>query len=253
MRDLRGKVALVTGSSTGIGAAVAIGLSRNGCRVALHFGSQHGAAASVMEQIAGAGGEAAMFQADVTDTAAIDALVGQVLGLFGRIDILVNNAGSIVERTRLLEADDRLIDQVFHLNARSMLATCRAVLPSMQGRRSGAVINVTSQAARTGGSSGTGLYASTKAYVSTFTRALAREVVGDGIRVNALSPGVIQTPIHDRFTSPELMEQLRLGIPMQRIGRAEECVGAVLFLASEDMASYVTGQVIEVNGGMVLP
>ena len=115
------------------------------------------------------------------------------------------------------------------------------------------MINVTSQAARTGGSLGTGLYASTKAYVSTFTRALAREVVGDGIRVNALSPGVIQTPIHDRFTAPELMEQLRMAIPMQRVGRAEECVGAVLFLASEDMASYVTGQVIEVNGGMVLP
>ena len=253
MRDLRGKVALVTGSSTGIGAAVAIGLAEQGCRVAVHYGSQREAAAAVVERIVGAGGEAALFQADVTDTAAIDALAEQVPGHFGRIDILVNNAGSIVERTRLLDADDQLIDRVFHLNARSMLAMCRAVLPSMQRRRSGAVINVTSQAARTGGSLGTGLYASTKAYVSTFTRALAREVVGDGIRVNALSPGVIQTPIHDRFTAPDLMEQLRLGIPMQRVGRAEECVGAVLFLASEDMASYVTGQVIEVNGGMVLP
>ena len=253
MRDLQGKVALVTGSSTGIGAAVAIGLAQNGCRVAVHYRSQHEAAAAVVERIAAAGGEAALFEADVNDTAAVDALAEHVLAHFGRIDILVNNAGSIVERTKLLQADDRLIDDVFHLNARSMLAMCRAVLPSMQRRRSGAVINVTSQAARTGGSLGTGLYASTKAYVSTFTRALAREVVGDGIRVNALSPGVIQTPIHDRFTAPELMEQLRLTIPMQRVGRAEECVGAVLFLASEDMASYVTGQVIEVNGGMVLP
>ena len=110
MRDLRGKVALVTGSSTGIGAAVAIGLAANGCRVALHYGSQHEAAAAVMEQIVGAGGEAAVFQADVNDTAAIDAWLEHVLGQFGRIDILVNNAGSIVERTKLLEADDRLID-----------------------------------------------------------------------------------------------------------------------------------------------
>src|SRR5579875_2361444 len=102
MHDLRGKVALVTGSSTGIGAAIAIGLAGNGCRVALHYGSQHAAAAAVMEHIVGAGGEAVLFQADVTDTAIINALVQQVLRQFGRIDILVNNAGSIVERTRLL-------------------------------------------------------------------------------------------------------------------------------------------------------
>ena len=253
MQDLRGKVVLVTGSSTGIGAAVAAGLAGQGCRVAVHYASQADAAAGVVARILEGGGEAALFQADVVDPVQVASMAEDGLARFGRIDILVNNAGSIVQRTRLAEADDELIDRIFHLNARSMLSMCRAVLPSMQARRCGAIINVTSQAARTGGSLGTGLYASTKAYVSTFTRALAKEVVADGIRVNGLSPGVIQTPIHDRFTAPELMEQLRGSIPMGRIGRAEECVGAVLFLASEDMSSYVTGQIIEVNGGLVMP
>lgn len=253
MRDLRGKVALVTGSSSGIGAAVAAGLADCGCRVALHYGTQLQPAAALRDRIVQAGGETGLFQADVSRTAEVGRLADEVVQHFGQIDILVNNAGSIVERTTLAEASDALIDQVFHLNARSMLALCRAVLPSMRSRKCGSIINVTSQAARTGGSLGTGLYASTKAYISTFTRALAKEVVTDGIRVNGLSPGIIQTPIHDRFTAPELMQQLRNAIPMGRVGRADECVGAVLFLASEDMASYVTGQVIEVNGGLVMP
>ena len=253
MRDLRGKVALVTGASTGIGAAVALGLAEHGCRLAVHCRSQRAAADAICMRIREAGGDAASFQADLSDATAAAELTQAVSAQFGRIDILVNNAGSIVRRTKLAEADDALIDQVFHLNARSIIAMCRAVLPGMQTRGSGAIVNVTSQAARTGGSLGTGLYASTKAYISTFTRALAKEAVAYGVRVNGLSPGVIQTPIHDRFTPPELMEQLRTMIPMQRIGRAEECVGAVLFLVSEEMASYVTGQIIEVNGGLVMP
>jgi 3-oxoacyl-[acyl-carrier protein] reductase len=112
---------------------------------------------------------------------------------------------------------------------------------------------MSSHAARTGASPGAGLYAASKAYVSTFTRALAKELSRDGIRVNAVAPGVIATPIHDAHTSPELLQQLEAAIPMGRLGRAEECAGAVLFLASERLASYVTGQIIEVNGGSVMP
>ena len=153
----------------------------------------------------------------------------------------------------LAEASDELIDQVFHQNARSMMALGRSVIPLMRAQGGGCIINVTSQAARTGGSLGSGLYSSSKAFVSTYTRALAKELVADGIRVNAVAPGVIDTPIHDGHTSPALLEQLRESIPMRRLGRADECAGAILFLASEQLASYVTGQIIEVNGGSVMP
>ena len=173
---------------------------------------------------------------------------------FGRIDVLVNNAGGFVQRTPLMEASDELIDRVFHLNARSQLALCRCVVPFMRGQGTGgSIINLTSQAARSGGSFGAGLYSASKAYISNLTRALAKELVADGIRVNAVAPGVIDTPIHDGHTSAELLAQLRTTIPMGRIGRADECSGAILFLASERLSSYVTGQIIEVNGGSVMP
>ena len=117
----------------------------------------------------------------------------------------------------------------------------------------GSIINVSSQSARSGGSFGAGLYASCKGYVNTLTRALAKELASEGIRVNAISPGVIETPIHETHTSAELLEELRAGIPMQRLGSADECSGTILFLASGKLSGYVTGQIIEVNGGSVMP
>ena len=253
MIDLKGKVVLITGASSGIGAAAAVAFGRCGSHVAVHCHNHPDAAAAVLERVRQAGGAGAVFRADVEDTAQLAAMVQQIEGRFGRIDVLVNNAGSFVRRSPLMEASDALIDQVFHVNARSMLAMSRTVVPIMRRQGSGCIVNVTSQAARSGGSLGAGLYASSKAYVSTMTRALAKELVADGIRVNAVAPGVIETPIHDGHTSAAVLEQLRAGIPMGRLGRAEECSGAILFLASEALASYVTGQTIEVNGGSVMP
>jgi 3-oxoacyl-[acyl-carrier protein] reductase len=253
MQDLKGKIVLVTGASSGIGAAVARAFAAQGSHVAVHYRSQREAAEAVASDVRSQGCEAEVFQADVSVTAETDRLATEVVARFGHVDILVNNAGGFVRRARLSEADDALIDAVFHLNARSMLALTRALLPAMRGRPGAAIINMTSQAARTGASPGAGLYASTKAYVSTFTRALAKELALEGIRVNAVAPGVIATPIHDAHTSPELLKSLEAGIPMGRLGLAEECTGAVLFLASEQLASYVTGQIIEVNGGSVMP
>jgi 3-oxoacyl-[acyl-carrier protein] reductase len=253
MRDLKNKVVLVTGSSSGIGAAVALAFARWGSHLAVHYNSRREEGERIAGLVREQGCEAELFQADIAETASVERLAADVHARFGRIDIVVNNAGSIVRRAPLAEADDDLIERVFRLNARSMLVLNRSVVPFMRAQKAGAIINMTSQAARTGGSLGTGLYASTKAYVSTYTRALAKELVTDGIRVNAVAPGVIDTPIHDGITSPELMKQLQQMIPMKRLGSAEECAGAVLFLASEDLASYVTGQIIEVNGGQIMP
>ncbi len=253
MHDIRGKVVLITGASSGIGAAAAVAFGRHGARVAVHYRQRRAEAEAVAAQIEAAGGEAATFAADVSDSAQLDRLAAAVHARFGRIDVLINNAGGFVRRVPLAEASDALIDEVFHQNARSMIALGRSVIPMMRAQGGGTIINITSQAARTGGSAGSGLYSSSKAFISTYTRSLAKELVGDGIRVNGVAPGVIDTPIHDGHTAPALLERLRESIPMRRLGRAEECAGAMLFLASEELASYVTGQIIEVNGGSVMP
>jgi 3-oxoacyl-[acyl-carrier protein] reductase len=181
------------------------------------------------------------FGADVSDTREVRQLAEAVLARFGRVDILVNNAGGFVRRTLLWKPTTELIDQVFHLNARSMIALCREIVPAMRERGSGTIINLTSISARNGGSIGAGLYSSTKAYVSTFTRSLAKELVKDGIRVNAVAPGVIDTPIHHGHTSPEVLEQLRATIRWAASADRRSAWGAVLFLASEELASFVTG------------
>ena len=135
-----------------------------------------------------------------------------------------------------------------------MLAFCRETVPLMRrAGRGGSIINVTSVAARHGGGPGAVLYAGSKGFVSTATRGLAKELAPDRIRVNAVAPGVIETPFHDRFSTPQMLESFRAGIPMGRLGTADECVGAFLYLASEALSSYVTGQIIDVNGGLYMP
>lgn len=253
MDDLKNKVILITGASSGIGAAAALAFGRRGSRVAVHYNRHEQAAHEIVERIRSGRSDAAAFQADAMDTRSLEALARDVYRHFGRIDVLVNNAGDMVQRVKLAEATDDLIDRVFHLNARSMVALNRSVLPMMREAGSGAIINVTSQAARTGGSPGAGLYAASKAYVAAYTHGLAREVARYGIRVNGIAPGVIDTPIHAAHTSEEQMEKLKKTIPMRRLGHADECAGTILYLASEQLSSYVVGQIVEVNGGTQMP
>ena len=253
MKDLKGKVVLITGASSGIGAAAALAFGRHGAQVAVHFNSHEKEALDIVARIKAAGSNASAFQADVTDTGSLKQLSSDVHKMFGRIDVLINNAGDMVQRVPLAEATDDIISRVFDVNARSMIALGREVIPHMRAQGSGCIINITSQAARLGGTPGAGLYAASKAYVSTYTKSLARELIRYGIRVNAVAPGVIATPFQDVHSSPSLMAEREKTIPMRRVGRADECAGAMLFLASEDMSSYVIGQVIEVNGGTLMP
>jgi 3-oxoacyl-[acyl-carrier protein] reductase len=253
VKEFEGKVVLVTGASSGIGAEVAKAFGERGARVAVHFHNHKEEAVRVAAWIAEHGGTAAVFQADVTDSGEVDRMVEDVYCRFGRVDVLVNNAGGFVARARIADATDELIDDVFRLNARSVVMVSRRVIPRMSANGGGAIINVTTQAARSGGGPGAGLYAACKAFVSTLTRTLAKELAGDKIRVNAVAPGVIDTPFHDGHSSPDILKTFANAIPMGRLGTAEECVGAFLYLADASMSGYVTGQVLEVNGGQIMP
>ena len=247
------QVALVTGASTGIGAAVARAFAQSGANVVVHYNRSETEAKQVEADVRAAGVEALRARADVTDDTQARSIVDQTMARFGRIDILVNNAGALVQRSPIAEASDALYDEIMDLNVRSVFQLCKWVVPIMQQQGRGNIINVTSIAGRNGGGGGSVLYASSKAAVATFTRGLARELATLSIRVNAISPGVILTPFHERYTEPERLKQIVATIPMGRAGQAEECAGTVLFLASDALSSYVTGQIIEINGGQLMP
>jgi 3-oxoacyl-[acyl-carrier protein] reductase len=241
---LEGKRVLITGASRGIGAAAARLFAEAGARLALHYRREPAEAAAIPAAL--------LLEADFADRNAPARVVADATRAMGGLDVLINNAGHMLGRTALAEMDDAAIDRVFDLNARSVVTASRAALPALRASR-GAIINVTSISARTGGSAGSALYSASKAFVSTFTRALATELAPDGIRVNAVSPGTIMTEFHEIYSTPEKLEATRIKIPLQRLGQADDCAGAFLFLASERLGGYVTGQIVEVNGGQLMP
>lgn len=248
---LAGRVALVTGAGRGIGAGVAEGLAASGARVALHCHGSREAAETLAAGIRDGGGDAEVIQRDLTERGAAEAVVAAAMARYGALDVLVNNAGAMVERRPLAEVDDDFVDAVFDLNCRPVIHACRAAVPAL-ARGGGSIINVSSISARTGGSPGSSIYSSAKAFVSTFTRSLAKELADQGIRVNAVSPGTVETDFHRRYSTPEKLERTRQAIPLKRLAAAEDCVGTFLYLASDTLSGYVTGQVFEVNGGQLI-
>src|ERR687889_1926691 len=243
------EVAWVTGSSTGIGRAVAVELAAGGRRVVVHYNASEGEAREVVREIEGSGGEASLVGGDVSDADEVGRMVGEIKDRYGRLDVLVNNAGSLIERRKLSGMTEELWDRVMDVNLKSVYLVSQAVLPLM--RPGGRIINMTSVAARNGGGPSSVAYATAKGGVSTLTRSMAKELVSDGILVNAVSPGRIDTPFHDEFSPDEKREEGAQQIPLGREGTPEEVVGAVLFLASSQ-ANYILGEVIEVNGGLLM-
>ena len=253
IEDLKGKRILVTGSSTGIGAAVAKAYSQHGARVAVHYNASAEQAQALVAGIEAEGGEAVLVAGDVSTSSGAKAVVDEAASALGGLDLLVNNAGALLKRQRLGEIDDESYDRILDLNVRSVVMASQAALPHLKAAGRGNIIHTTSVAARNGGGPGALLYASAKAFVSNAVRNMAKDLAGDNIRVNGVAPGVISTPFHERYSTPEMLETMRKTIPMGILGKPEDCVGAYLFLASDAMSGYVTGQIIEVNGGQLMP
>ncbi len=245
------EVAWVTGSSTGIGRACALDLAKHGCRVAVHYNNSEDEAREVVGEIGASGGEAMLVGGDVSDSAEVGRMVGEIGERFGDVGILVNNAGALIERRTFSEMTEDLWDRVMDVNLKSVYLCSQAVLPMMRRLGRGRIVNMTSIAARNGGGPGSVAYATSKAGVSNLTRAMAKELVSENILVNGVAPGVITTPFHDRYTPPDVRENLLKTIPMGREGTPEETAGIVTFLVSP-AADYLAGEIIEVNGGQLM-
>jgi 3-oxoacyl-[acyl-carrier protein] reductase len=250
---LREKNVLIFGASSGIGAAVATHFGRAGARVMVHYNAGASGAAVVADAIRAGGGWAEVIGGDVSEREEGPRIVDESLQRMGGLDVVINNAGAIFGRTFISETSDEQFNRVVALNIGGVFFAARRAARIMQAKRAGTIINTTSIAARTGGGEGSGLYGSAKAFVSTLTRVLAKELAPSGVRVNAVAPGVILTPLHERESSSVQIAAALSTIPLGRVGTAEDCVGAFEFLADETMSGYITGQIIEVNGGQLMP
>lgn len=246
---LKDKVAIVAGGGRDIGRAVSIKLAADGAKVLVVYGHDEKSARETVERITRSGGTAVLHRADLTQAAEAAKMCEAARKAFGgRIDVLVNVAGGLVARKTLAEMDEAHFDRVLALNLKTTFLATKAVLPRLG--KGAAIVNLSSQAGRDGGGPGASAYATAKGAVMSFTRALAKELGPNGIRVNALCPGMIATSFHDTFTKPEARKTVSGNTPLKREGRAEEVADAVAFLASDE-ASFINGACLDVNGGLV--
>lgn len=242
-----GKVALITGGGRDIGRAVSQLLAAEGAKVVINYHGDEASARETLTAVEAAGGSGVLHRADVTDPAAVAGLVAATVAFGGQIDVLVNLAGGMVARKALTEMDETFFDTVMDLNLKSVFLVTKAALPHM-GRGS-AIVTVSSLAGRDGGGPGASIYATAKGALMTLTRSWAKELGPQGIRVNAVCPGLIGTSFHDTFSKPEARAATAGSTPLRREGQPEEVAAAIAFLASED-AAFVTGVNMDVNGGL---
>jgi 3-oxoacyl-[acyl-carrier protein] reductase len=248
MSEFTGKVALVTGASRGIGRAVAEELGRAGAWVAVGYTANDEAARTALAAVEAAGGRGALFKFDVADGAACAGAVEKVVAEQGRLDVLVNNAGIAIDGL-LVRIKDEDWKRQLDVNLSGLFHLSKAAARPMMKQRGGAVVNLTSVVGEMG-NAGQAAYAATKAGIIGFTRAMARELASRNVRVNAVSPGFIDTDMTKEMAEAARAKTLEQ-IPMGRLGTAAEVAQAVAFLAS-DRAAYITGQVLRVNGGMLM-
>jgi len=253
MSSLKGRVAIITGASRGIGRAIALGLARSGCDIVIAAKSTAsserlpGSIFTVAEEVERLGVGALPVQVDVRDGEQIDAMVKQAIERFGRVDVLINNAGALWWQP-VLETPAKRFDLVMGVNARAAFLACRAVLPHMIRQGGGSIINVASTVGAHDACANAVAYVTSKGGVTLFTKAVAIDHAKQGVRVNALVPGATDTPMIRKALTPEALDALAASHPIGRLGRPEELAKAVLFLASDD-ASFVTGTAMYVDGG----
>ncbi|WP_121876086.1 SDR family NAD(P)-dependent oxidoreductase [Umboniibacter marinipuniceus] len=246
---LKNKVAIVSGGSRDIGKSISLKLASEGAKVVVNYYGNQENAERTLAEIREAGGEAIIVKADVTTADGAQSLVDAALENFGdTVDILVNVAGGLVARKPLLEMDEDFFDQVLRLNLHSTFLLTKAVVPVM--RNGASIINLASQAGRDGGGPGASAYATSKGAVMTFTRAMAKELGPQGIRVNAICPGMISTTFHDTFTQDNVRSNVANSTPLKREGHPDEMGDVVAFLASTD-SSFLTGVNLDTNGGLL--
>jgi len=248
MKKLEGKVALVTGASRGLGKGIAIAFAAEGAKVAVNYNSSMAGADDTVAQIRKAGGVAESFQADVSDTASVDTLVRSVEAKLGGVDVLVNNAG-IVSASPLVKMSPENWDRVFAVHVRAMYLCCRAVLPGMLERKYGKIINMSGSFAINGAENFVHLSAA-KGAMTSFTRALAREVGPQGIYVNAIVPSMIKGETTEKM-DPAFLEGLRQRYPLRKLGEMKDIAASAIFLASSD-SDFYTGQNLCPSGGEVM-
>ena len=242
------KTCLITGASAGIGAATARKAAAQGYDLALNYRSDRAGAEAVARDCEAAGARVILCPADVADPTAIDTMFATIDAGFDRLDALVNNAGVVDQPARVTEMTHDRLRRMFDLNVIGAMLVAGQAVTRMQAQGAGAIVNVSSAAARLGSANQYVDYAASKAAIDIFTKGLADEVAAQGIRVNAIRPGLIETESHAKGGQPDRARRLAHMVPMQRTGSAEEVADAILYLLS-DAASYVTGAFLDVSGG----
>jgi 3-oxoacyl-[acyl-carrier protein] reductase len=248
--ELDGRRALVTGATSDIGAAIVRALAGRGANVVIHYHRSAEKARGLVDDVKAMGRDVTLVRGDLGEAADVQRVAAEASAP-APIDILVNNAGTPIRRVHWSALDETLLDEIFNLNYRAALYLCQVLVPPMQQRGRGVVINILSTAANLGGTEGVFAYSSAKGALQTLTRGLARALAPHGVRVLAVSPGTIDTEFHRTLTSPEQLEDHRRGIPLGRIGRPEEIGEVVAFLAT-DAASFIVGETVHVNGGLFM-
>ena len=249
--EFKNKNIIVTGSSTGIGLHTALEFLKLGAKVVFHGNNSIKNLNETIESQTNSQNYK-IIKSNFIDPKEVEKFLKDAIDYLGDVDILINNAGTMVGRYSIDKINESQFDEIFSLNAKSAFFITKKIIDIFKNKKSGCIVNVSTISARTGGSAGSSVYAASKAFISGITRSLVSECSPYNIRINAISPGTIDTKFHEQYSTKEKLEKTKQKIPMQRLGTPQDCVGPIIFLCSEKLSGYITGQILEINGGQFI-